>query len=156
MYEEFEELGSIIKFFYENHNKKDKIALYFEEVPKDFKEPSIYFPTPFMTSKNFTTHSFQNSYTWLIKLFDKATSEAQNTAMQLVNKLADNRYFIPIFSYDNVLTGRYVKIKNIEFRKIDMGVIQIEIKFNLAYFFNAPKYVKFQKFYIEENLKKEG
>jgi len=155
MYEEFEELGSIIKFFYENHNKKDEIALYFEEVPKGFKEPSIYFPTPLMSSNNYTTHSFQNSYTWIIKLFDKTTLEAQEAAMWIVNVLADKRYIIRVYNTEGIATNRYIKIDSVEARKIDMGVMQIELKFNLAYFFNKPDWTKFKEFYLKDKTKED-
>jgi len=158
MYEVYEELGSIVRFFYENHNKKDQLSkdtIYYEEVPKGFKEPSIYFPTPLMSSNNYTTHSFQNSYTWLVKLFDKTTTEAQESAMKLVNILANNRYFIQVFNADNTITNRYVKIDSVDMRKLDEGVMQIELRFNLAYFFNTPDYIKFVKFNINEIEKEE-
>lgn len=155
MYEKYEELGSIIKYFYENHNDKGNINLYYEEVPKDFKEPSLYFPTPIVSSNNFSLESFQNSFMWFIKIFDKTTLKVQETAMEITNNLAGQRYLIPIYNADGAKTNRYIRINNVNLRKIDMGVIQIELEFNLAYFFNTPDYVKFTKFYTKNKLKED-
>jgi len=155
MFEKYEELGSIVKFFYENHDRKNDLELYFEEVPVDFKEPSIYFPAPSIFSNFFTTHSFLNTYAWYIKIFDNSSYKAQESAMKIVNKVADNRYHIPIYNYENQATERYVKIDYIEQKKVDIGTIQIEIRFNLAYFFNREDYIKFTQFDINETVKKQ-
>lgn len=152
MFEEFEELGSIVKFFYENHNKKDKIKLYFEEVEKEFQEPCIYFPTPLISQDNFTTTSFKNSYTWFIKLFDKSSYEAQISAMKLSNSIANNKYKIPILNYDGTKTNRYVTIKNMETRKIGEGTIEVTIVFDLCYFY-SENYQKFVNFFVNKNIK---
>lgn len=153
-YKGFNEIASVISFIINSHTDKN-ITYYLEEVPKDFKEPSIYFPTPSITSKNHTMQCFLWQYNWFIKVFDTTTLKAQFNAMKILQDISANRFFIQVVNEDGSKTDSYVKLMDTNLRKIDVGVMELSFRIDLGYFFPILDPDKIQKFITNTELKGE-
>lgn len=139
------EIGSIIKNFQSNNN----VPVYIDVIPEEFKLPSMYFPTPQTEVYRSSFTSFTKDYQMFVKIFDKSSLLAQNAAENITEKILENHSVIPIYNPDGSESGYYLRIDKIVSRKIDEGVVQIEINWRSNRQFYKENVQKINNFYID-------
>lgn len=139
------EIGSIVKTF----QSINKVPVYIDLIPKNFSVPSMYFPTPQTDSYRSSFSGFTKDYQIFVKVFDKSSLLAQNAAENITNNILENHSVIPIYNPDGTQSGYYLRIDKIVSRKIDEGVIQIEINWRSNRQFYKEKAEEIKNFYVD-------
>ena len=145
------ETGSIAKLFLENNNVK----AFYDEVPKDFERPCIYFPTITVSSKTDSMTTYKDSYSWYIKMFDGKTSISYNKSIEIAEIIKKNRYKIKLYNSDGTEYGKNLTIRTIEVSKFDEGVCQVYITWYSSYKYNVEVQEKIINFFVDYNIKQE-
>ncbi len=122
-----QELASII------HTVLDaagEVTPYYHKQAKDFMVPSIYFPVPDKFSGSNSLSSYEISFMWLIKVYASDTMSAYEIASNVLEDIVSHRNLIPLYNMDGSLTGKSLRVKFPKLRKIEEGIVQIQIEWN--------------------------
>lgn len=115
---------------------KNPVHIYFDDVPKEFKLPSMFYPMPeLIMSTNDTTSSYKNSYQVFINIFDDTTRKAMMKAQELAVEILNNGGKIPLIDKDGVSLNRNLKINKVSTSKVDKGISQLQIQWDSTYEF---------------------
>lgn len=146
-----DEVYSIASFLTKNNEGKE---FYYDDVPKDFKTPSMYFPFPeLVDSTKDTLDSYTNSYQLFVNIFENTTTEAMKVAFNLAQIIQENNYKIPLVNSEGVSLEKRLTLNKITTNKVDLGISQIMIQWNTVYLFDAKDNVKIQNFIMDLNNK---
>ncbi len=118
------ETASIIKFVLEASGGAKP---YYHNIPENFVVPSVYFPCPDVISGGDTFSTYSAEYTIFINFFHSSTELAYRLALPILNKINEVRRTIPIFDKSGKSTGKFVRIKNAELKKVDECAYQMQI-----------------------------
>lgn len=147
-----QEIGSIAKYMYDVSGIEN---IYFDEVPQNFKRPSLYFPTPIQIQRGDTVNTYAYMNSLFVKVFDKKTKESYGKAAAIVSSISRNRNLIPLFKEDGTQENKGIRIKKVSTKKLDIGTIQIELQWDSVFAYTEETYVKVQRFYFDMK-EKEG
>lgn len=126
MYELEQELASIIRFILDAAGNP---APYYHEIPQDFLVPSIYFPTPEITTGGETFLTYRAEYVWYISFFGSTTQDAYDMALKALTAIKESRNLIPLISDTGEQTGKGIRVKDPEIKKIADGAYRLVIEF---------------------------
>ncbi|QIB26099.1 hypothetical protein [Caloranaerobacter azorensis] len=146
------EIGSIAKYMYDVSGIKN---IYFDEVPQDFKKPSLYFPTPMQIQRGDTVNSYAYMNSLFVKVFDEKTRDAYSKAATIVNSISKNRNLIPLVKEDGAQDNKGIRLRKVSIKKLDVGTIQIEVQWDSVFAYTEETYAKVQRFYFDMK-EKEG
>ncbi|MCM1228036.1 MAG: hypothetical protein NC320_11555 [Clostridium sp.] len=118
------ETASVIKFV---TDATGGATPYYHNMPENFAVPSVYFPSPEIIGGNDTFSTYSAEYTMFINFFHSSTELAYELALPVLNKIEAVRRIIPIFEETGKATGKYVRIKNVELKKADECVYQMQV-----------------------------
>lgn len=121
---------------------------YFEEIPENFKYPSLYFPIEVVT-KNDTLDTYIVCYMIFMKIFDLSTSKANETAFKIIHELNKYKNKISILNVDGTETGHFIRIYDEKMKKLDKGIIQIQLTWDSSFFYVQYEAQKIQEFIVE-------
>jgi hypothetical protein len=122
-----QELASII------HTVLDKagdVTPYYHQQAKDFQIPSIFFPVPEKFSGSFSLSSYEISFLWLIKVYATDTMSAYEIASNVLEDIVSHRNLIPLYNMDGSLTGKSLRVKFPRLRKVEEGIVQLQIEWD--------------------------
>ena len=142
------EIGSLMAYVY----SKYEAEVYTERMPQGFTLPALYFPPPIVLSTPFTSHSFQNDYSLVIKLFHEDEQGAFSEAERVANAIRKSRYCVPRRNEDGTPANRLIIVSEIDTRMVDsgsivMGVAQITVNWKSRYVYDFPTYEKIMHVY---------
>ncbi len=120
-----QEIASAIKFI---HSACGSPTPYYWNVPQDFVVPSIYFPTPEITTFGDTLSSYRYEYMWHIKCFAKVTQDAHSMALSVVTAIREARNLVPLIDVNGNVDGKGFRLLDPSMRSIEDGVCQITIQ----------------------------
>lgn len=141
-----QELASIARFIYDNTGIK---SVHYDEMPKNFKTPSLYFPVPEVITRGDTMLSYAIMYSWFIKIYDVSSNVAYNKAFSALNEIKQKKNLIPIINTDGTLQGKKFRIKDPRISKLDIGVIQLQIDWDSVRSFTKIEGEKANEIIIE-------
>lgn len=122
-----QELASIIHTVLEAANNPTP---YYQNVPEGFDVPSVFFPVPEKFAGSSSLSSYEISYMWFIKFYASESADAFIMASNVLEHIVSRRNAIPLYNTDGTLTGKSMRIDFPRIRKIEDGVIQMQIEWN--------------------------
>jgi hypothetical protein len=143
---------------YIQDNTEDGTVLYFDEIPEDFFVPSVYFQAPYTSGRKQTLRSYSTTITMNCWFMDLKDWDAYGKASDMRDNIMLDDCKIPIFDRSGKDTGRTLRVKEPETRKIDEGIVQLTITFDSYFHAEKSKATgvdKVQKFYIAWNKEKQ-
>lgn len=99
---------------------------YFQQIPVDMLIPCVFYPTPQVTSKNFSLSTFALNFLMYAKVFAIDTLDAYTMASKILVAVMKNGNKIPLYNENGSSTGKNLRINNPVIKKIDECVYQIE------------------------------
>lgn len=128
---------------------------YYNDLKKNFRVPAVYFPEFENDNGPSSLDSYDMSYSWFIKFFHSTTGNAYRLAKIVLDKLVGGRYYIPIADEKGNDTGRKIRIKRAEIKKVDDGVYQMWLEWSEIYEYDdvSGSQEKMQTYDISCNLK---
>jgi len=121
-----QELASIMRFILD---ATDSPAPYYHTIPEDFLVPSVYFPTPEITSDGETFLTYRLDYVWYISFFHSTTEDAYAMAHKALTAIKEARNLIPLISDTGAATGKGLRTKDPELKKVADGAYRLVIEF---------------------------
>lgn len=100
---------------------------YYREVPERFETPSVYFPDIYVSGNVFSLSSYTVTYSWKVQVFDQNSESADERVFRIMESILHSRNRIPIYGSDGVGTGEKLTIRNIGMKRVDTGVTQLEL-----------------------------
>ena len=133
-----QEMASIIKFILE---KAGSPPPYYNEVPEGFLLPSVYFPSPEVTSDGDTFRTYALKYAWFINFFHVDKASAYNLAFPVLTAIRKARNLIPLIGVDGKPTGDIFRIKDPSLKGVDdsLGASQLTIEWDSARPYDDPE-----------------
>lgn len=125
-----------------------KVKPYYCNIPENFAVPSVYFPKPDVTSGNDTFSTYSAEYTIFINFFHSSTELAYELALPVLHKINAARRLIPLINETGENTGKYVRIKNVELKKVDECAYQMQIDWTCRLPYDRDEAQLVQNFYL--------
>lgn len=147
-----QELASIIKYTLDTTKNPSP---YYYEVPQNFTVPSVYFPTPELTTGGETFLTYSVDYIWFIKLFHKTTQEAYALGLMALTAIKANRNLIPLITETGEAAGKKVRLNDPSLKTLDNGAAQLTLSWRSRRPYNAEEAIKMQRFDVEGWNKRE-
>lgn len=107
-----------------------KTSVYYDEIPKDFQIPAIYFPTPNVDSDSDALGYYQFHYIMAVKFFHSNNESAYNMALSAINSIRSSHNYIPVVDNEGIRTGDLLRVSDPNIRKVDSGIYQVEIQWD--------------------------
>lgn len=139
------ETASVMKFVID---ATGGATLYYHNMPEDFIVPSVYFPCPDVISGGDTFSTYSAEYTMFINFFHSSTELAYELALPVLHKINAVRRLIPMIDENGKTTGKYVRIKNAELKKVDECAYQMQIDWICRRPYNCEEAQLVQNFYL--------
>ena len=133
------EVASIIRFILESCENP---VPYYHNMPESFIVPSVYFPVPEISQIPDTMSAYGAEYTMFVNFFHLP-------AFQRIN---DHSKLIPMVDISGEKTGEYVRIKNIQLKKADECVYEMQIDWIIRRPFIKEEYELIQNFYMNGGI----
>ena len=128
--------------------------LYDEQVPEDFKVPSLYFPPKEVDPNASALNSFEEASTLYIQLFASTRTHAEELAHKIVKGIMLKRCRIPVYNVDGTDSGALLKLDTPTARVVDEGVAQITVTYRVHYSFTEASVPKASSVNINMGQKK--
>lgn len=111
------------------------VKQYYIEIPDGFTRPSIYFERSRSISNVFSNTKYQKAQTMAIKVFDKRQPDFDSweKAKIIEDSISENRMIIQMIDTSGDLIDNYIKINQIEVRKITQNSTNITFSWNSQY-----------------------
>ncbi len=119
-----QELASIMNFCYENSGKP---AVYYYKMPEDFAVPSLYFPTPEITTIGETFLTYAIDYMWIINCFHTHSELAYALGFDILTSLKVHRNLIPLLDETGKGTGQGLRLNDPSLKVVDTGAAQLTL-----------------------------
>lgn len=128
-------LASAVRYI--QNRAETKQAPYFDDVPKDFAVPSLYFPVPQTRSKKVTFQTYLTTIRVEAWFFAATDWEAYADAANVRDCLLLDDCRIDVMEKDGTLTGKIFRVTEPEIREIDTGIVKLS--FEIRHYFSAGK-----------------
>ncbi len=128
-----------------------EVTPYYHKQAKDFMVPSIYFPVPDKFSGSNSLSSYEISFMWLIKVYASDTMSAYEIASNVLEDIVSHRNLIPLYNMDGSLTGKSLRVNFPKLRKIEEGIVQIQIEWSCIRSYYQETAVKMAEFKTSYN-----
>lgn len=102
----------------------------YHNVPEGFAVPSVFFPVPEQFGGSSSLSSYEISYMWFIKFFASESADAYSMASNVLEHIVSRRNAIPLYDTEGELIGKSMRIGYPRIRKIEDGVVQMQIEWN--------------------------
>jgi len=132
-----------------------KVKPYFQEVPENMQTPCVFYPVPEQSGGNFSTSAYKTDFVMYVKFFDHSTGSAYELASEVLQRLMLQRGKVPIVDADGKETESRFRIGNPTLRKIDLGVVQLELSWKRYTAYDVEAATKAQEIFINWEKKKE-
>ena len=103
---------------------------YYNEIKENFIVPSIYFPLPEIVSGGDTLSTYLLRYSFDIKCFHHSTEKAYELGLKPFIALKNMRNVVPLIGNNGEDTGKFLRIDDPKFSKLDTGVYRIKIEWD--------------------------
>lgn len=103
------------------------VKSYYRNMLEDFYVPSIYFPSPEIISESDTFDGYKAEYTMFVNFFHSSTELAYELALPVLHKINAARRLIPLVDEKGRNTGKYIRVKNVQLKKVDECAYQMQI-----------------------------
>lgn len=110
----------------------DLETLYTDNIPSDFKVPSLYFPPTEMDPSGSALNSYRTDYTIYAKVFAATRQDAMDIAGVIVQEIMRLRCLLPVYNPDGTESGELIKVNPPAARVIDEGVAQINLAYHIV------------------------
>lgn len=120
------ETASIAKFIIEN--AVEGTVPYYEEMRENFAVPSVFFPSPVVSSSEHTVSSYSFIYSWSVVVFATNDDLAYENAIRIAKAIRDNAMLIPVVDSDGQPTDDYIRITKCEINANDSYIEAIKSK----------------------------
>lgn len=131
------------------------IGYYYWNLPESFRYPAMFFPQPEITTNGDTFHTYASEYSWYIKVFSETTEQAHSIALSVLTALKEARNCIPLIDEEGQPTGKKLRLKDPSLKKLDDGVVQLDIEWTSRRPYNAPVPPKVRAINININHKED-
>jgi len=145
-----QELASIMKFILD---ATDSPAPYYHTIPENFLVPSVYFPTPEITSDGETFLTYRLDYVWYISFFHSTTQDAYSMALKALTAIKESRNLIPLISDTGATTGKWLRIRDPELKKVADGAYRLVIEFASRRPYRKQSAEYAQSFTVNQSIK---
>ncbi len=126
-----QEQASIAKFILSAVSEVSEVTPYYHEIKKNFKVPSIYFPAdPEVIPTPDALDSYSLLYSWFVNVFQSTTADAFLLAKAALDAIVGQRYLIPLLHKSGAATGKGIRLKDAQIKKVDNGVYQLWLSWN--------------------------
>lgn len=125
------------------------ITAYFNQVPQNFKIPSIFFPPAEVRAGNYTMGSYLLQYSWYLKFFAKSKGAAYQLAHRTMESLYRQKNKIALINEAGGLTGEVIRIKHAEMKDLDQNAYELMIEWEVVRPYDTQETVKMQKYSVE-------
>lgn len=132
-----------------------QVTPYFQEVPESMLTPCVFYPVPDQTGGGFSLSAYKTDFTIYIKFFDNSTMSAYDLASKVLQRLMMQRGKVPIVDVDGNITEKRFRIGNPTLKKLDIGVVQLELSWKRYTAYEADAATKAQEIFINWESKKE-
>lgn len=106
------------------------VTPYYHQQAKNFAVPSVFFPVPEKFSGSNSLSSYEVSYLWLIKIYATETQSAYEIASNVLEDIVSHRNLIPLYNMDGSLNGKTLRVKFPRLRKVEEGIVQLQIEWS--------------------------
>lgn len=127
--------------------------VYFDQVTEVFVTPSLYFPPSEQTAAGDTLTTFKYDNVLYVKVFEQNTKTAMALAEKITHSISLERNLIAILNKDGSDTGKKLRLKDLSYKKTEVGVAQIYIRFESVYAFTSQTQPKVAKIVWQMGLK---
>lgn len=134
------ETASIAKFIIEN--AVEGTVPYYEEMRENFAVPSVFFPSPVVSSSEHTVSSYSFIYSWSVVVFATNDDLAYENAIRIAKAIRDNAMLIPVVDSDGQPTDDYIRITKCEINANDSCAKSIDIGWRSTEFYRDVREVK--------------
>lgn len=141
-------LASVVRYIQDN--SKEGTKWYFDEIPEDFFVPSVYFQTPTISGSKATLSTYKSSYILNCWIMDLKDWDAYSRTEDLRDSILLDNCEIPLVDISGKRTGKSVRTGIPEMRKIDEGIMQLMIPFDV-YFTRQTEEIKMQNLHVAWN-----
>lgn len=133
----------------------EQVFPYYNDLKQGFRVPAVFFPRVENDNEPSDLDSYSMGYSWFIKFFHTSTEMAYNLAKNVLNKLVGGRYYIPIVDEQGENTGKNIRIKRAEIKKVDDCVYQMWLVWSEIYEYDDVLAIheKMQTYDISTNIK---
>ena len=125
------------------------VKRYFGEVPESFAVPSIYYPTPEIDNRGFSTGSYEKVSVIFLKVYDSTSVSSNAIAQKIVDSIMQAKRNIPFYNNEGSPENVSFRVYDLETRNIDAGVTQIEISYKNKIPYVEPEQPKADNIYID-------
>ncbi len=142
-----QEAASLVHFI--NGLKLKIKKSYFGEIPEGFTVPCIYYPTPEVIRRGFSTSGYEKESIIYIKVFDKTSMDSDCIAQQIVEGIMQAKRNIPIYGEDGNETDTAFHVYTVNTRNLETGVTQVEISYKTYTSYIEPEAETAQNIFID-------
>ena len=143
------EIASIIRFILESCGNP---VPYYHNMPESFIVPSVYLPVPEVSQIPDTMSAYGAEYTMFVNFFHSSTELAYELALPAFQRINDYGKLIPMVDISGEKTGEYVRLKNIQIKKADECVYEMQIDWIIRRPFIKEEYELIQNFYMNGGI----
>ena len=127
--------------------------VYFDEVSEGFLTPSLYFPPAEQTAAGDTITTIKYDNVLFVKAFEQNTAAAMALAEKITHAISTERNLIPILQIDGSETGKSLRLKDLSYKRVEVGVAQIQVRFQSVYAYSLQTQQKAAKIVWQMGLK---
>ena len=106
-------------------------APYYHNVPERFQVPSVFFPTPEVTTGPDTLLSYYVDFLWHIKFFARTAEDAYAKGMRTLTAIQAGRRLVPLIDPEGNATGERLRLYDPALKAIDapagLGTAQLSV-----------------------------
>ena len=146
-----QDLASIMRFLTEQSGSP---APYYNNVPKSFRVPAVYFPRPEITSDGDTLNTYALDFSLFVKFFHRTKEDAYELGYTALTALLDRRNRIPLIDESGSRTGRFIRIRDPTLRAVDENAVQLQIDWTSRKPFAVEPVTMMQTYEIETQIKR--
>lgn len=126
---------------------------YYHNIPQAFAVPSVFFPTPEVTTGPDTFLSYGVDFQWYIKIFAKTTERAYEKGLRVLTAIQAGRRLIPLLNEEGEATGERLRINDPALKAIDdkatgLGAAQLHISWKSRRPYDSNAGLLMQSFHL--------
>lgn len=128
-------------------------APYYHNVPERFQIPSVFFPTPEVTTGPDTFVSYGADFQWHIKFFARTTEAAYEKGKRALTAIQAGRRLIPLLDADGNKTGERLRVYDPSLKALDdkpagLGTAQLSIGWRSRRPYDRDAVLMMRKFHL--------
>ncbi len=142
-----QDIASIIKFV---SDKAGNPSPYYWKVPRSFMVPSVYFPTPEITTGADTLTTYSMEYVFGIMFFHKTSEKAYQLALSVLIAIRTHRNMIAVIDTTGNETNEILRVDDPKLKMLDNGAAQLEITWTSRRPYDTEAATKAGAYHIEQ------